>query len=106
MPPISYLTRTCGHPRLFDCFSTNSKHIVEPWAPVESNESDQGSKVGKPVAASELGLNSLDWEESQELEAFLSYSFDIKDTIEKRGFCTGAHVQQRRLMVRSGEQEV
>jgi hypothetical protein len=42
------------------------------------------------VAAVELGLQERDWEESQELEAFLSYPFDIKETIEKRGFCTGA----------------
>ena len=57
---------------------------------VETNESDQGSKVGTAVAASELGFTSLDWEESQEMEAFLSYPYAIKETIEKRGHCTGA----------------
>lgn len=53
---------------------------------VESNESEEGSKAGKPVPASELGLNYDDWQQSQ---AFLSYPFDIKETIEHRP-CTGA----------------
>jgi hypothetical protein len=57
---------------------------------VETNESDQGSKVGKAVAATELGLSSEDWEESQEMEGFLSYPYDIKETIEKRPITTGA----------------
>ena len=57
---------------------------------VESNESDQGSKAGSAVPAMDLGLSPTDWEESQELEAFLAYAYDIKDTIEKRGFFTGA----------------
>ena len=57
---------------------------------VETNESDQGSKVGKAVAATELGLSPDDWEQSQELEGFLSYPHDIKETIEKRGHCTAA----------------
>lgn len=51
---------------------------------VESNESEEGSKAGRPVPASELGLDSDDWEQSQELEAFASYPFDIKETIERR----------------------
>ena len=57
---------------------------------VEANESDQGSKVGVAVPASELGISSLNWEESQEMEGFLAYPYDIKQTIELRGFCTGA----------------
>ena len=57
---------------------------------VETNESDQGSKVGQAVAASDIGLAPGDWEESIEMEAFLSYPYDIKETIEKRGHCTGA----------------
>ena len=57
---------------------------------IETNESDQGSKAGHAVAASELGLSVLEWEESQEVEGFLAYSYDIKETIETRGYCTGA----------------
>ena len=57
---------------------------------VETNESEQGSKVGEAVAASEIGLIPEDWEDTQEIEAFLSYPFDIKETIEKRPYCTGA----------------
>ena len=57
---------------------------------VETNDSEQGSKVGTAVAATELGLSPEDWEESQEMEGFLSYPFDIKETIEKRPITTGA----------------
>ena len=57
---------------------------------VETNESDQGSKVGNAVAASELGLSNEDWMVSQEFEAFLNYPFNIKETIEHSGICTGA----------------
>jgi hypothetical protein len=35
-------------------------------------------------------LQSNDWEDTQELEAFLSYAYEIKQTIEHRGYCTGA----------------
>jgi len=57
---------------------------------IESNESDQGSKVGVAVAASELGLTAEDWENSIEMEAWLKYPFMIKDTIENVPYCTGA----------------
>ena len=57
---------------------------------VEPNESEQGSKVGKAVAPAELGLSSDDWEANQELEGFLSYPYDLKQTIEHKGYCTGA----------------
>ena len=56
---------------------------------VEENESDQGSKVGRPVPAVDLGLTTQEWEDTREMESFLSYSFDIKETIEKRPYCTG-----------------
>jgi hypothetical protein len=62
----------------------NKEAIVEP------NESDQGSKAGKAVAATEIGLQSNDWEENQELEGFLRYPYQIKETIEHKGYCTGA----------------
>ena len=56
---------------------------------VEANESEQGSKVGVPVPASEIGLSSSDWNDSLEMEAFTSYAYDIKETIEHRA-CTVA----------------
>jgi hypothetical protein len=69
-------------------FKRENRHNKE--AIVEPNESDQGSKAGKPVAAVELGIDPAAWEESAELEAFLSYPYDIKETIEHHGTCTGA----------------
>ncbi|KAK3285771.1 hypothetical protein CYMTET_6636 [Cymbomonas tetramitiformis] len=57
---------------------------------VETNESEEGSKVGVAVAASEIGLDLSDWDRSQELEGFLSYPYAIKDTLEHSGVCTGS----------------
>jgi hypothetical protein len=65
-------------------------NIGNKEAIVETNESDQGTKAGTAVSAFEIGISSQDWEESQQMESFLSYPYDIKETIEKRGFCTGA----------------
>lgn len=62
----------------------NKEAIVEP------NESDQGSKAGRAVPATEIGLSSTDWEENQELEGFLHYPYQIKETLEHKGYCTGA----------------
>ena len=42
----------------------------------------------------DLGLTTQEWEDTREMEAFLSYSFDIKETIEKRPYCTGAQAIQ------------
>jgi len=47
-------------------YKRENKHNKE--AIIEPNESDQGSKAGKAVAATELGLDSTDWETSQEME--------------------------------------
>ena len=49
---------------------------------VEENISDEGSKAGRAVPADEIGLNPQDWEANSEFEAFLSYPFEIKDTID------------------------
>ena len=57
---------------------------------VEENISDEGSKAGSHVPAHEIGLNPRDWESNAELEDFLSYPFEIKDTIEHKKKCTGA----------------
>jgi hypothetical protein len=57
---------------------------------VEQNISDQGSKAGRAVPVDEIELSGRDWESNVELEAFLAYPFDIKDTIEHRKQCTGA----------------
>ena len=55
---------------------------------VEVDESESGSKVGKAVASAEIGLDMVDWDQSQEMEAFMSYPYTIKDTIEHAGICT------------------
>ena len=54
---------------------------------VELNESEEGSKAGKVVSASEISLTSTDWEENQELAGFLRYP--INETIKHKGYCTG-----------------
>eukprot|EP00966_Prymnesium_polylepis_P051214 1185455-Prymnesium_polylepis.1 len=53
------------------------KHNKE--AIVESNETGQGSKVGKAVAASEMGLRADQWDSTLELEGFLDQPFQIKE---------------------------
>jgi hypothetical protein len=63
----------------------NKEDIVEP------NEIEQGSKAGKAASASEIGLTSTDWGENQEFEGgFLRYPYQIKETIEHKGYRTGA----------------
>lgn len=57
---------------------------------VVANDSDQGSKVGKAVAAADIGMNDDQWDKNLELEGFLAYPFDIKETIEHKSYCTGA----------------
>ena len=47
-------------------------------------------QVGKAVSAMQLGMTADDWEVSLEVEAFLNYPFVIKDTIEHKGYLTGA----------------
>lgn len=69
-------------------FKKDHKNCKE--AIVETNESDEGSKAGRAVPASEIGLTPDDWECNQEMESFLSYPYDIKQCIEHCGFCTGA----------------
>ena len=69
---------------------------------VESNESEQGSKVGKAVAASEMGLSSDDWEKTMELEAFVDQPFAIKEVIEhgsKAGLVAGPVTGAQSLMM-------
>jgi hypothetical protein len=46
--------------------------------------SEEGSKAGKAVSASEIGLTSTDWEEDQELEGFLRYPYQIQEMIEHK----------------------
>ena len=67
----------------------------EKEAIIENDLSDGASKVGKAVAASDIGLNSADWDVSQELAGFLEYPFQVKEIIEKgNGTCTGAQALQ------------
>ena len=42
------------------------------------------------MAASQIGLSSEDWDKSLELEAFLDHPFQIKESIEFKGYCTGS----------------
>ena len=45
---------------------------------VETNESDQGSKVGMAVAAADLGLSAEDWELGQLVtRTFLIFSRSV-----------------------------
>ena len=57
---------------------------------VEHNVSDQESKAGHSVPADKIGLNARDWQTNVQLEVFLSYPFDIKNTIEHKKNYTGA----------------
>ena len=57
---------------------------------VEDDDDDPGAKMGKPVPATSLGLSSDDWDISLELESFLEYPFAIKESIEHKGYLTGA----------------
>ena len=67
----------------------------EKEAIIENDLNDNSTKVGKAVPASEIGLTADDWEESQELEAFLEYPYKVKEIVEKgNGACTGAQSLQ------------
>jgi len=56
---------------------------------VEPNESEEGSKAGKAVSASEIGLTSADWEENQELEGFLRYPYQDQGDDRAQGLLHG-----------------
>ncbi|KAK3257242.1 hypothetical protein CYMTET_33664 [Cymbomonas tetramitiformis] len=56
---------------------------------VEDDTSESGSKVGKAVAAADIGLCASDWEDSIELEAFLQPAFHIKKCVDEKRFMTG-----------------
>eukprot|EP00966_Prymnesium_polylepis_P042880 996466-Prymnesium_polylepis.1 len=58
-------------------YKRTNKHNKE--ALVESNETEQGSKVGKALAASEMGLTAGQWDSTLELEGFLDQPFQIKE---------------------------
>jgi hypothetical protein len=57
---------------------------------VVSNESAEGSKVGQAVAAVDIGLSPTQWDANLEVEAYLHYPYNIKQTIEHKSYCTGA----------------
>ena len=57
---------------------------------VEDDDSNPTSRVGKAVPASAIGLSSEQWDTSLEVEAFLDHPFQIKESIEHKGYVTGA----------------
>jgi hypothetical protein len=73
---------------VIDEFKRNNKGKKD--AIVEEDDENPTSKLGKAVPASQIGLTADDWDASLELEAFLDHPFQIKETIEHKGYCTGA----------------
>ena len=59
-------------------------------AVVEDDENDRTSRIGTAVPASALGLSSDQWDASLEIEAYLDHPFQIKESIEHKGYVTGA----------------
>ena len=59
-------------------------------AVVEDDDSNPTSRIGKAVPASALGLSSDQWDASLEIEAYLDHPFQIKESIEHKGYVTGA----------------
>jgi hypothetical protein len=51
---------------------------------------DKPSRLGKPVPVTSIGLSGEDWDRSLELEAFLDHPYQIKESIEHKGYVTGA----------------
>jgi hypothetical protein len=66
------------------------KNRGKPDAIVEEDDAESGSKLGRAVAASEIGLSCEDWSDSVELEAFLGLALDVKERIEHKGWLTAA----------------
>lgn len=61
-----------------------------PEAIVEPNEDEQSSRAGRSVPTHELGLTSEQWVDSLHAEAYLKICFDVKETLEHKGYLTGA----------------
>jgi hypothetical protein len=57
---------------------------------VEDDDNNPTSRLGKVVPASALGLSPDAWDKSLEIEAFLDHPYKIKDSIEHKGYVTGA----------------
>ena len=74
--------------RVIEHYKTMHRNNKE--AIVEDDPDDEGSKLGKSVPATGLGLTSDQWDESLELEAFLEHPYLIKEAIEHVGYMTGA----------------
>ena len=51
---------------------------------------ESGNKLGRMVAASDIGLSYEDWSDIVEMEAFLTLALDVKDRIEHLGWLTAA----------------
>ena len=67
------------------------EHNSKPDAIVELDpQDDPNSKVGVPVPAQNLGMSGDEWDMSLEMEAFLEHPFQIKESIEHKGYMTGA----------------
>jgi hypothetical protein len=66
------------------------EHRNKKDAIVEDDEEDPTSRVGKAVPATALGLSGDAWDRSLEIEAFLDHPYTIKDSIEHKGYVTGA----------------
>ena len=56
----------------------------------EPTEADPSGKVGNAVAPSQVGLSIDDWDQSVEIEAFLDHPYQIKQSVEHKGYVTGA----------------
>jgi hypothetical protein len=57
---------------------------------VENDDDNPTSRLGKPVPVTAIGLSGEDWDRSLELEAFLDHPYQIKESIEHKGYVTGA----------------
>ena len=48
----------------------------------DDEQEEAGGKLGKPVAAIDIGLEEGDWEDNTQMEGFLECPFLVKETIE------------------------
>lgn len=72
-----------------DDFKAGNRNIEEAIVEFEDDD-ESGSKVGKAVPTSALGVTAEQWEDSLHLESFLKKCYDVKESMEHKGYLTGA----------------
>ena len=88
------LTKNCTLRPVIDpiveSYKRNNRGKLDAVVEHDESESNTANRIGNVVSAAELGLTADDWDNSIELEAVLQQPYVIKESLDTKGFITGA----------------